>query len=314
MEIIVLLLIGGYFFVKKGGLEFIATKTNKTSTRIMVQEFLHHQHECWTFEADPATSARLYVDDAWKAKPDYFSGTLHDLPHHRSGAIYTLALAAKKLDGQKSHNLNGVLVACLNAVRTADQAVKGRPLGIVDDWLISQAMAIIEPLIKHEMSKPINKDIEFLTGKGAIKGVAVQSHSLDECRINILDNIRSVRDVAYKASADDAPDAWTLLMIDAGASLAAINKDPQNIPVMAIALLRLVIAMEAALETASLMRNKEMSKALSLLLAKFDDDPNRHRLIELHGSKITNDEYEAATAFIGRFHFSAEKKAFVERV
>lgn len=135
--------------------------------------------------------------------------------------------------------------------------------------------------------------------------------TLDECRECIVQNIGAIQTLT-KDKAEELNDnnsTWFALFFDASFCLFAIRQRPESIPVIVLALMRVVFA----LDSLSKGSDRELLVALSSFLKALTERTAQAsaRLIELHGHKITDSEQEEVEAFFDRIHWDAVKMKFV---
>lgn len=153
MEIVILAVIA-FLALKFGIIRIVISWIKKSDAAASIQTILEKQKGFLLFNGDPATTASTYVQEAWESKPDVFNGKCGGRPHKLSVIIYSLALAAQKLDKEKNLNFSSAMVGLGEAISELEVNSGYYPLSDLDKSLIDEAMLIIRPFINRQSLIP----------------------------------------------------------------------------------------------------------------------------------------------------------------
>ncbi|MDG1085728.1 MAG: hypothetical protein P8P35_16770 [Planktotalea sp.] len=136
----------------------------KTNATIVVQNLLTIQVENGQFDADPALSARILVDQVWNKSPHLFDGRFGQRPHKISIAA---AAFSNAIQDQEVGRLNKSSFAiCLGKVLD-NVAVNGKlyPLNNLDMEHLDTASRIYASVTEEILASPLAQEIDSLMEK-----------------------------------------------------------------------------------------------------------------------------------------------------
>lgn len=136
----------------------------KTNATIVVQNLLTIQVENGQFDANPALSARMLVDQVWNKSPHLFDGRFGQRPHKISiaAAAFSNAIQDRKL-GKLSGNSFAI---CLGKILD-NVAVNGKlyPLNALDMELLDTASRVYAKVTGETLASPLAQEIDSLIEK-----------------------------------------------------------------------------------------------------------------------------------------------------
>lgn len=138
-----------FLIMKFDVIRILISWIKKSDAAASIQVILEKQKGFLLFNGDPATTASKYVQEAWESKPDVFNGKFGGRPHKLSVIIYSLALAAQKLDKEKNLNFSSAMVGLSEVISELEVNSGYYPLSDLDKSLIDEAMLIIRPLVNR---------------------------------------------------------------------------------------------------------------------------------------------------------------------
>lgn len=134
--------------------------------------------------------------------------------------------------------------------------------------------------------------------------------NLDTCREKILANILTIQQAANTKIESGGDDIWLMLGVDSTISKEVIKDNPDNIPVMLAALMRVGSSLGAVIESPAL--DKSETKSLRRAQNKYFNNLKHvsKRLLEIHGHKITDSEAQVGAGVIDSYKWDEKRQEF----
>jgi hypothetical protein len=136
----------------------------KTNATIVVQNLLTIQVENGQFDADPALSARILVDQVWNKSPHLFDGRFGQRPHKISIAAAAFSNAIQDQEvGKLDRNSFAI---CLGKVLD-NVAANGKlyPLNNLDMEHLDSASRVYATVTEEILASPLAQEIDSLIEK-----------------------------------------------------------------------------------------------------------------------------------------------------